>query len=128
MKHSPLQLIRYFVTACACNANPKYDPQKEIVGGLEQFSVEVKATPLEPTKDLPGHHWSVEMAVVQKINEGQNFPYTFHITMEGMYGKFCPSEFPIHVSYHHGRNVCLQGWSFENRSGDSICQGQRQFH
>jgi|ERR1017187_1617079 preprotein translocase subunit SecB len=85
MKHSPLQLIRYFVTACACNANPKYDPQKEIVGGLEQFSVEVKATPLEPTKDLPGHHWSVEMAVVQKINEGQNFPYTFHITMEGMY-------------------------------------------
>jgi len=40
---------------------------------------------LEPTKDLPGHHWSVEMAVVQKINEGQNFPYTFHITMEGMY-------------------------------------------
>jgi len=85
MKHSPLQLIRYLVTDTACTANPKFNPEKEILGALEQFSVESKANPLESSKEYPGHQWSVEMAVSQKINEGQNFPYEFRLSLMGIF-------------------------------------------
>ena len=86
MKNSPLQLVRYLVTDIACTSNPKFNPEKEMVGGMEQFAVEAKASPLETSKDVPGHPWSVEMVVSQKIQEGQNFPYEFRIAMVGIFG------------------------------------------
>lgn len=86
MKHSPLQLVRYLVTDIACTSNPKFIPEKEMFSAMEQFTVEAKASPLEPTKDIPGHPWSVEMIVTQKIQEGQNFPYEFRISMVGIFG------------------------------------------
>lgn len=85
MKHSPLQLMRYLVTDIACTGNPVFDPTTEFQVALEQYSVEAKAYPMEPSKEFPGHPWSVEMSIAQKIKEGQNFPYTFHITMIGMF-------------------------------------------
>ena len=66
MKLSPLQLTRYVLTDIACKGNPKFNPQKEIQGALEQFSVNVKINALEPEKDAPVHSWSVELDIVQK--------------------------------------------------------------
>jgi preprotein translocase subunit SecB len=86
MKHSPLQLVRYLVTDIACTSNPKFNPKKEMVGTMEQYSVEFKASPLEPSKEVPGHPWSVELVVSQKIQDGQNFPYEFRIAMVGIFG------------------------------------------
>ena len=85
MKLSPLQLSRYVVTNIGCTASPQFDPEKETIGAFEQFSINAKASPLEPAKDTPGHSWSVELEVAQKKKEGQNFPYEFHITIYGVF-------------------------------------------
>ena len=85
MKLSPLQLTRYVVTSIGCTANPQFDPEKEIVGALEHYSLNVKANPLEPDKNVPGHSWSVELEVAQKKKEGQNFPYEFHFAIFGIF-------------------------------------------
>jgi preprotein translocase subunit SecB len=85
MKNSPLQLLRYVLTDIACTANPKFNPEKELDGGLEQYSINAKANPLDPDKDVPGHSWSVELVVVQKRKEGQNFPYEFRLSLVGIF-------------------------------------------
>jgi preprotein translocase subunit SecB len=85
MKHSPLQLLRYVVTDIACTANPQFNPEQEIQGALEEYSISAKANPLEPTKDVPGHSWSVELSVTQKKKEGQNLPYEFRLSMVGIF-------------------------------------------
>lgn len=85
MKPSPLQLVRYLVTDIACTANPNFNADKPLEGSFEQYSVDVKVNPLEPTKEQSGHPWSVEMAITQKIKEGQNFPYEFRISLVGMF-------------------------------------------
>ena len=85
MKLSPLQLSRYVVTNIGCTANPKFDAEKEIIGALEQFSINANAKPAESDKDVPGHSWSVELEVTQKRNEDQNFPYEFHISIVGVF-------------------------------------------
>jgi preprotein translocase subunit SecB len=85
MKHSPLQLLRYVLTDIACTANPQFNPEKEIHGALEQYSINAKANPLAPAKDVPGHSWSVELIITQKRNERQNFPYEFHLSMVGIF-------------------------------------------
>jgi preprotein translocase subunit SecB len=85
MKLSPLQLIRYVVTSIGCTANPKYIPEKEIQGAFEQYSINPKASLLEPEKNVPGHSWFVELEVNQKKKEGLNFPYEFHISMFGIF-------------------------------------------
>ena len=85
MKLSPLQLTRYVVTNISCAANSKYNPEKEIVGALDQYSINTKANPLAPEKDIPGHGWSVELEVRQEKKEGQNFPYEFHISIFGIF-------------------------------------------
>jgi preprotein translocase subunit SecB len=93
MKHSPLQLVRYLVTDVACTADPKFDPQKEIVGAMEQFSIESKASPFENPKNDPAHPWSVELTVSQKVKEGQNIPYEFRIALVGVFA--CRNEAPV---------------------------------
>ena len=85
MKLSPLQLSRYVVTNIGCTANPQFNPEKEIIGALDHYSINAKANPLEPVKDVPGHSWSVELEIVQKKTEGQNFPYEFHISIFGIF-------------------------------------------
>jgi preprotein translocase subunit SecB len=85
MKHSPLQLVSYVVSDISCTANPKFNPEQPLGGAFEQYTVDVKVNPLEPTKEFPGHPWSAEMVVTQKIKEGQNFPYEFRIALVGMY-------------------------------------------
>ena len=85
MKPSPLQLVRYLVTDISCTANPKFIAEKVLEGSFEQYSVDVKVKPLEQTKEYSGHPWSVEMAINQKIKEGQNFPYEFRISLVGMF-------------------------------------------
>lgn len=85
MKPSPLQLVRYLVTDIACTANPNFNAEKALEGSFEQYSVDIKVAPLEPTKEYPGHPWSVEMAITQKIKDGQNFPYEFRISLVGMF-------------------------------------------
>jgi preprotein translocase subunit SecB len=73
------------VTNIGCTANPKFNPEKEIVGALEHYSINAKANPLEAEKDAPGHEWSVELEVVQKKTEENNFPYEFHISIFGIF-------------------------------------------
>jgi|SRR5579859_4930260 len=85
MKNSPLQLLSYVVADISSTANSKFNPEKPLEMAFEQFIVDVKTNPLEPSKEFPGHHWSVEMSVTQKIKEGQNFPYEFRIVLVGMF-------------------------------------------
>jgi len=85
MKHSPLQLVRYLVTDISCTANPNFKTEKALEVVFEQYSVDVKIHSMDPTKEYPGHPWSVEMAITQKIKEGQNFPYEFRISLVGMF-------------------------------------------
>jgi preprotein translocase subunit SecB len=101
MKPSPLQLVRYLVTDIACTANPKFIADKALEGSFEQYSVDVKVNALEQTKEYPGHPWSVEMSITQKIKEGQNFPYEFRISLVGMFacheGALTPEKEPQFV-------------------------------
>ena len=85
MKLSPLQLTRYVVTEIGCKANPKFNPDKEIAGALEQFSVNVRVNALATEKDIPGHSWSLELDVTQKKKDDQNFPYEFNISLLGIF-------------------------------------------
>jgi preprotein translocase subunit SecB len=85
MKLSPLQLTRYVVTSIGCTANPQFNPDKEWQGAFEHYSINTKANPLEPEKDVPGHGWSVELEVTQKKKEGENFPYEFHFAIFGIF-------------------------------------------
>jgi preprotein translocase subunit SecB len=85
MKLSPLQLTRYVVTSIGCKANPQFNPEKEIGGALEHFSVDVRLNALPPEKDVPGHSWSLELDIVQKQNHDQTFPYEFHLSLLGIF-------------------------------------------
>ena len=85
MKLSPLQLARYFVTDIGCKANPQFNPEREMQGALEQFSVNVRLNALPPEKDVSGHSWSLEMEIAQRKKEDQNFPYEFHISLLGIF-------------------------------------------
>jgi len=116
MKHSPLQLMRYLLTDIACTANPKFDPEKEMVGAMEEYLIEAKANPLPPAGDIPGHPWSVEMAVSQKIKEGQNIPYEFHIAMVGMF------------AFHNGAPADEKETQFVKVNGSSMLYGMAREH
>jgi preprotein translocase subunit SecB len=85
MKHSPLQLLRYFVPEMSFSANQAFNPEKACESGNEQFSVEAVVTKQKALENFPGHSWSVEMVISQKIKEGQNFPYQFKLTLVGMF-------------------------------------------
>lgn len=85
MKLSPLQLTRYLVTDICCRANPKFNPEKEMQGALDLFSVDVRINPLEPEKGVAGHSWSLELNITQKKKDEQNFPYEFNISMLGFF-------------------------------------------
>lgn len=96
MKHSPLQLLRYAVPEISCSANPAFDPNKEIQGGIEQFSVEAVVKQQKPPDNFPGHAWSVEMNISQKLIEGHNFPYKFDMILAGFF--VCSSTLPAEVN------------------------------
>jgi len=85
MKHSPLQLVRYLVTETNYSANPNFKPDKDWVGAIESFSVESTVNRLAAEKDFPGHSWSVEMVISQKLQAEQNFPYKFQVNLVGMF-------------------------------------------
>lgn len=85
MKLSPLQLGRYVITDVGCTANPHFNPDKEVEGALENFAVNIKTNHQTPERDTPGHAWSLEMEIVQKMPEGQNLPYAFHISILGIF-------------------------------------------
>src|SRR5580692_8612473 len=85
MKQSPLELLRYLVPEISCSANPNFDPNKECEGGRDKYTVEAAVIRQESQKDAPGHSWSVEMTISQKLEEGQNFPYEFEITIVGFF-------------------------------------------
>lgn len=92
MKHSPLQLLRYFAPEISCSANLEFDPAKECVNVLDQLSVNVNVGQQQAPENAPGHSWSVEMKVSQKLKSGQNFPYRFDLSLIGLF--FCRDGFP----------------------------------
>jgi preprotein translocase subunit SecB len=85
MRHSPLQLLNYFVPEMSFSANQLFNQERPIEGGIEHFSVEATASQQKAPKDFPGHSWAVEMVIAQEIKEGQNFPYRFKMTIVGMF-------------------------------------------
>lgn len=85
MKHSPLQLLRYLVPETFCTANPKFESTKGIEGGPEQLSVNAVVTQQKAPENFPGHSWTAEMTITQKLKEGQNLPYEFEITLIGFF-------------------------------------------
>ena len=85
MKISPLQLNRYVVTDVSCIANPHFSPEKEMVGALEQYAINVKVSPPPSGQTSAGHSWSVELEIIQKKKDGENVPYEFRIALVGMF-------------------------------------------
>jgi len=85
MKHSPLQLLRYFVPEIHCSANQAFDEDKSRDSGYDQFSVEATVSRQKSPKGFHGHSWSVEMAIQQQLKEGQNFPYQFKLIIIGIF-------------------------------------------
>jgi preprotein translocase subunit SecB len=86
MKHSPLQLLRYVVADVACTATSAFDPSKPFdAGATGQLSVSATISRQKPPEDFPGHSWSVEMLISQTLEEGQNFPYTFKVSLIGFF-------------------------------------------
>lgn len=85
MKHSPLQLLRYVVPDVSCSANPTFDSTKPLEGGTDQLSVNAILNQQNPPENFPGHSWTVEMTISQKLKEGQNFPYKFELTLVGFF-------------------------------------------
>ncbi len=84
MKHSPLQLLRYVVADMSCTATPSFDPQKPFDPAVtEQLSINAIVTPQKAPDNFPGHSWSVEVSIAQTLKEGQNFPYTFKVSLIG---------------------------------------------
>ena len=92
MKHSPLQLLRYFVPEISCSANSTFDPEKESVNGPDHLSVSAVVARQKDADNLPGHSWSVEMNVTQTLKEGCNFPYKFNLALIGFF--VCKDGFP----------------------------------
>ena len=85
MRHSPLQLLRYSAPEISVAANPVYDAAKPIEVGVDQLAVESKIAQQKVPDNFPGHSWSVEMTITQTIKEGQNFPYTFRLSLVGLF-------------------------------------------
>ena len=92
MKHSPLQLLRYLAPEISCSANLAFDPSKECDNALEQLSVNAIVGQQQAPENAPGHSWSVEMKVSQKLKDGQNFPYKFDLSLIGLF--LCKDGFP----------------------------------
>jgi len=92
MKYSPLQLVRYLIPEISVSANSSFDPQKPIEARTDQFSVQVVVTQQEVHEEFKGHSWSIEMTITQKIMEGQNSPYTFRLSLVGLF--FCKDGLP----------------------------------
>jgi preprotein translocase subunit SecB len=86
MKHSPLQLLRYVVADVACTATPTFDPSKPFDSTTtDLLSVDATVTQQEAPEDFPGHSWSAEMSISQTLKDGQNFPYTFKLSLVGFF-------------------------------------------
>ena len=85
MKHSPLQLLQYFVPEISFTANQTFNTEKGCEGGIEEFSVEAVAKHQAAPENFQGRSWSVEMVISQKLKDGQNLPYKFSMTLVGMF-------------------------------------------
>ena len=92
MKQSPLQLLRYVVPEVSCSANSAYDPAKPCDSAGDNFSVNAVVVLQEAPPNFPGHSWSVEMTISQKLKEGANFPYKFDVALIAFYR--CKDGFP----------------------------------
>ena len=86
MKNSPLQLLRYVVVDVSCTATPTFDPNKPFDNAIaDQLSVNAAVTQQKAPENFPGHSWAVEISISQTLKEGQNFPYTFRVTLVGYF-------------------------------------------
>jgi len=84
MKFSPLQVINYSVTEFSFKANPKFDPKETIHDGCETFSTAVEAQQDEEV-DESSESWILSLRVRQEIKEGSNFPYSFTVSIFGLF-------------------------------------------
>jgi preprotein translocase subunit SecB len=85
MKHSRLQLIRYFVGEIEYSANKSFNPQKEWDGGTDQLTVLAASTRKEEPVGPCDHSFVVELSISQSIQENQNFPYSLKFTLVGVF-------------------------------------------
>jgi preprotein translocase subunit SecB len=93
MKNSPLQLLRYVVPEASCTATPTFDPTQPIDSAITaQLSVNAAVTRQKAPDNFPGHSWSVEVSISQTLKEGQNFPYTFKVSLVGFFT--CRDDLP----------------------------------
>jgi preprotein translocase subunit SecB len=99
MKHSQLQLLRYIAPALSCSANPTFNPGKPHESGFEQFSVNAVVARQKAPDNFPGHAWSIEMTISQKLKEGQNFPCKYEVCLIGFFA--CKDGFPSAEAEDH---------------------------
>jgi preprotein translocase subunit SecB len=85
MKTSPLQLVRYVVSDIQCTANPGYSSDAEMEHLADQFEVRTNINRLDGSEDPSVHHWSVEMTIMQQVGPKQNFPYSFKLSLLGIF-------------------------------------------
>jgi len=85
MKKSPLQLVRYMVSDISCTTHPGYNPDAELEHRPDQFGVRTSFSRLDESEDPSVHHWSVEMTITQQVGPKQNFPYSFKLSLLGLF-------------------------------------------
>lgn len=85
MKHSPLQLLRYVVAEISVSANRTFDPSKPSDCDITRMSVETVVNQQKTSEQGSDNSWLVEMAISQKVLEGQNFPYDFNLIIVGVF-------------------------------------------
>lgn len=85
MKFSHLQLTRYLVPEISVSANSAFNPGKSVEVDAEQLTVHSVVAPLKDQKGSKDHSWLMEMSVTQCLKEKQNFPYTFKVSLVGVF-------------------------------------------
>lgn len=85
MKKSPLQLVRYMVSDISCTTNPGYSPEAELEHRADQFDVRTNVSRFDESEDPLVHPWSVEMTITQQVGPKQNFPYSFKLSLLGLF-------------------------------------------
>ncbi len=107
MKYSHLQLERYLVSEISVSTNAAFNPEKPIETGSEQLSVQSNVAQQKTPEESKDHSWLVEMSITQTIKENQNFPYTFKLSLVGMF--VCKEGLP--ASLEEERYVRVNGSS-----------------
>jgi len=78
---SKLLLENYFTTDLSCQANVKFDPEKEFEFGLDSLTIESNILAGKTKND----GWQVTLTVFHQATEEVNTPYSFRVEIVGFF-------------------------------------------